>query len=266
MNENETVLKGGNLNEVIRIGETVRRPLKKWSPTIHRLLKHLEENSFNWAPNFHGIDENNREILSYIPGETAVDFPRLRPYMMTDEVLCDIANTLKRFHDVSTSFKTDINDEWMLSYPGSLPVEVICHNDFAPYNVVFSNGTVKGIIDFDTACPGPRIWDIAYTLYTFVPLGRYVYDQFCDELTDYDTKKHACNRKERIEIFFNTYGLNKPDDLIDQVVFRLKALCNTIDTKAKGGDKSFEKMICEGHLLHYQKEIEFIKTHGCEWI
>lgn len=266
VNENEMILAGGNVNEVIRIGETVRRPLKSWSPTIHKLLKHLEKNTFKWAPQFYGIDEKNREILSFIHGEAAVEFPRLKAYMMTDEVLIDIANILKSFHDISASFDRHIDDEWMLSYPGTLPIEVICHNDCAPYNVVFSGGKVSGIIDFDTACPGPRIWDIAYTLYTFVPLGRLVYDPACDVLTNYKSNKHGNNRKKRIAVFLNAYGMNRRNDLIDQIVFRLETLWNTLIIKANDGDEVFKKMIDEGHLVHYQDEIKFIKMHGHEWV
>ena len=48
---------------------------------------------------------------------------------------------------------------------------MICHNDVAPYNTVFVDGRPRALIDFDTAGPGPRVWDIAYAAYTFVPLG-----------------------------------------------------------------------------------------------
>ncbi|MDQ2086981.1 hypothetical protein RBH29_11135 [Herbivorax sp. ANBcel31] len=77
---NKVVLEAGNVNEVIRIVETVRRPLKSWSFTIHKLLKHLEENRFRRDPKFYGIDENDREILSFIPRETAVLFLELYCY------------------------------------------------------------------------------------------------------------------------------------------------------------------------------------------
>jgi Ser/Thr protein kinase RdoA (MazF antagonist) len=50
------------------------------------------------------------------------------------------------------------------------PAEVICHNDFAPYNCVFRDHKLVGVIDFDACAPGPRVWDIAYALYRFVPL------------------------------------------------------------------------------------------------
>lgn len=266
MSERESLLEGGNLSKVIRNGDTVRRSLKDWSPSIHKLLKYLEEKGFKEASVFYGIDESNREILSFIEGETAVDFPRLKPYMMKEEVFIDVACILRRFHDLSRNFKWDINDKWMLSYPGTLPLEVICHNDCAPYNVVFSNEKVSGIIDFDTACPGPRIWDIAYTLYTFVPLGRFVYDPDLDVLMDYETRLHAEGRRKRVEKFLKAYGFNQTDELIDQIVFRLQTLCNTLINKSNDGDEAFKKMVDEGHVQHYDKDIEFIKLHGHEWV
>ena len=55
-------------------------------------------------------------------------------------------------------------------WPAHEPVQVICHNDFAPYNLMFENGKLTGVIDLDLASPGPRVWDMAYTAYRFVPL------------------------------------------------------------------------------------------------
>ncbi|HEV2074489.1 MAG TPA: aminoglycoside phosphotransferase family protein, partial [Thermomicrobiales bacterium] len=48
--------------------------------------------------------------------------------------------------------------------------EVICHNDFAPYNMVFEQQRITGVIDFDMASPGPRLWDLAYLAYRLIPL------------------------------------------------------------------------------------------------
>jgi aminoglycoside phosphotransferase (APT) family kinase protein len=49
------------------------------------------------------------------------------------------------------------------------PIEVMCHGDFAPYNVTIVDGEAFGIIDFDTLHPGPKMWDIAYAVYRWVP-------------------------------------------------------------------------------------------------
>jgi hypothetical protein len=38
----DEVLQDDPHRRVIRIGDTVRRPLHPWSPTIHEILRHLE--------------------------------------------------------------------------------------------------------------------------------------------------------------------------------------------------------------------------------
>jgi hypothetical protein len=39
----EQKLEGGDLNVVVRVGDTVRRPTARWSPAVHALLRHFEE-------------------------------------------------------------------------------------------------------------------------------------------------------------------------------------------------------------------------------
>jgi hypothetical protein len=55
-------------------------------------------------------------------------------------------------------------------FPPREPVEVVCHGDLAPYNCVFDGDRLVGVIDFDTAHPGPRLWDVAGGAYRLVPL------------------------------------------------------------------------------------------------
>jgi aminoglycoside phosphotransferase (APT) family kinase protein len=64
-----------------------------------------------------------------------------------------------------------IADVWLNEYPDPERHEVICHNDFAPYNFVYSAGIPYAVIDFDLAGPGPRLKDLAYALYWMVPLS-----------------------------------------------------------------------------------------------
>jgi hypothetical protein len=47
-------LPGGTLTPVTRVGDTVRRPVGPWSPSVHVLLTHLTD--FAGAPRFLGID------------------------------------------------------------------------------------------------------------------------------------------------------------------------------------------------------------------
>lgn len=83
-----------------------------------------------------------------------------------DRILLDVGKRLRQLHDASTSFHADA--AW--NYAPMEPAEVILHRDFAPYNCIFQDERFVGLIDFDLCGPGPRIWDIAYTAYRFVPL------------------------------------------------------------------------------------------------
>lgn len=47
----------GTLSDVVRVGDTVRRPVGPWTPSVHALLEHLEAAGFDGAPRVFGIDE-----------------------------------------------------------------------------------------------------------------------------------------------------------------------------------------------------------------
>jgi hypothetical protein len=160
----EVLLHGGNMNTVVRAGDTVRRKAGPQTPTIHRLLSHVRARGVLWVPEPLGFDEQGREVLSFIPGEVPHDMPE---WVWSEPVLTGVARALCEWHDASASFDRT-NAVWEL--PARSPGEVVCHTDFAPYNCVFRDGKFAGAIDFDLCAPGPRIWDIAYTAYRFVPL------------------------------------------------------------------------------------------------
>lgn len=259
--EKEEILTGGNISTVYRLGDTVRRDLKPDSTKIHKLLMHLENKGFIYAPKFFGIDEKGREILSYIEGE-AGNYP-LKGYMWSDEVLKEIAQMLRLYHDSVSDFL--IEEDWKSIDNTPQPFEVLCHNDFAIYNIIFNRKRPVGIIDFDVAGPGPRLWDIAYTLYTCVPLSG-AYQSETGEEVIYNFLDHSMKIKQRVKLFFESYGKEFEEDFLEMVLLRLQGLCKTIERKAKEGDRNFQKMIDEGHLEHYQNDIKFIREHRKEWI
>jgi RimJ/RimL family protein N-acetyltransferase len=162
--DEEHVLGGGHVNRVTRVGDTVRRTAGPWTPTIHRLLAHARDKGLSWVPEPRGFDAMGREMLSFIPGDVPHEMPA---WVWSESVLCDVGRALRQWHDATVDF--DIRGAiWNLAPPE--PKEVVCHNDFAPYNCVFQDGRFAGAIDFDFCAPGPRIWDLAYTAYRFVPL------------------------------------------------------------------------------------------------
>lgn len=261
-NENEELLTGGNVSRVYRSGDSVRRELKPHSPRVHRLLKHLERKGFSYAPKFLGMDEKGREILSYIEGE-AGNYP-LKEYMWSKDALKEIAKMLRHYHDAVSDFP--ISSEWKPLDNTPDNQEVVCHNDFAIYNIIFNHEKPAGIIDFDLAAPGPRLWDIAYALYTCVPLSRHYHTE-AGEAVHYNPSFDASRIRQRVKLFFETYGMEEMvEDYVEMVLLRLEGLCQYMKRKAGEGDAAFQKMLDEGHYEHYQEDIAFIRQHGKEWI
>ncbi|MEG9295208.1 aminoglycoside phosphotransferase family protein [Mangrovibacillus sp. Mu-81] len=258
--ENEEQLTGGNVSSVYRSKDTVRRELKPESSKVHALLKHLKKKSYPYAPAFLGIDEKGREILSYIEGE-AGNYP-LKDYMWSDDVLKEIAKMLRLYHDAVSDFAID--EDWQPIDNTPLPYEVICHNDFPIYNIIFHHEKPVGIIDFDVAGPGPRVYDIAYTLYTCVPLSRLHLSETGEPVV-YKPENDAGRIKRRIQLFLDSYGMDFEEDVVDMVIRRLEGLCKTIKRKAGEGDTAFQKMIGEGHVEHYEKDIAFVREYGNTW-
>ncbi len=161
----EHALAGGFNGPVSRIGDTVRRSAGPWTPTVQSLLGHLRERGFTLAPQPLGYDAGGREVVSYLEGDVPL-YP-VPEWLWHDRVLVEVGRTLRRAHDATSDFRTD-NPVWRS--PTGQPAEVICHNDFAPYNLVFREQRLSGVIDWDFASPGPRAWDLAYAAYRFVPL------------------------------------------------------------------------------------------------
>jgi Ser/Thr protein kinase RdoA (MazF antagonist) len=140
---------------------------------------------------------------------------------------------------------------------------VICHNDVAPYNMVFVDERPRALIDFDTAGPGPRIWDLAYAAYTFVPLASFV-PRSDGSTVPYASSQHAGERARRLRLLAAAYGM-PTDDLLATVERRLDAVCQLLMARADAGDEAYRRLVAEGHLDHYRREVAFVRRHASEW-
>ncbi|WAJ25346.1 aminoglycoside phosphotransferase family protein [Lacrimispora xylanolytica] len=261
-----TELSGGNMSRVYKNEGAVYRDLKPQSNTIHRLLQHLENKGVSFTPRFLGLQDTTQEVLSFVEGNTLDDYPAAHDMEQKCLTVRLAAELLRQYHDATLDFKRLPDDIWFLQYDGPLKQEVICHNDFAPYNVTFQEHTPIGIIDFDTACPGPRIWDVAYAAYRFVPLGIEVYDPKNKEYRKYHKEKDANERRILLHEFLSAYGMDDTFELLRQVLLRLEALVALFDWECKKGNAAFLKMKEEGHQDFYRNEIIFIKESMADWI
>lgn len=262
----EETLRGGNMTSVLKKHGNIHRERHPWSPSTQRLLLHLEAAGFHQAPKYLGIDVNGREILTFMEGECKHLYPFTNDTQILRQIITDLAELIRKFHDASASFTTSGRDIWMLSYQGNLPREVICHNDIAPYNVTFINGRPIHLIDFDTCCPAPRIWDIVYALYRFVPFSKTIYDPEKAIFREYTTSKDADWRREIIPLFFHAYQMSCPENLFEIMAERLRALADYIRSEAQKKNPVFEKMVQEKHLDLYLSDIAFIEKNQSSWI
>lgn len=179
MSQVEVPLAGGRVTPgVVRVGDTVRRPINGDRSLVHGLLRYLEAREFDGVPRFLGIDEQGREVLSYLPGEVPTDLAHYG-----DGQLAAAAALLRRFHDATADFEATRR----------AGAEVICHNDWGGPNAVFRDQVPYGMIDFDTVAPGARLWDLGYSAFSWLDLGN----------TDYSGDEQV----RRLSVFAGAYGL-----------------------------------------------------------
>lgn len=148
----EVPLGGGRTSAgVVRIGDTVHRPVRPWTPAVHAVLRHLEEAGFDGAPRVLGFDDQGREILTFLEGEVAGEAP-WPEWVTSDAALISVAGWLRRLHDATADFVPPKDITWFAGQSWR-PGLVIGHHDAAPFNAVWREGAVVGFVDWDTAGP-----------------------------------------------------------------------------------------------------------------
>lgn len=216
----------------MRIGDTVRRPTGPWTPTIHALLRHLDD--FDGAPRVLGIDEQGREILEHLPGPMA--WPEMGE-LATDDGLSRAADLLRRYHEAVADFDVPVDAVWQ--FPDMAPDcepfiggerMIVCHNDCAAWNLVMGADR-WAFIDWDVAGPRPRIWDVAYAIRGMV-------------LVDPDS-----DLEHRIAVFADAYGLDVVERrrLPEVVVARIESSISLMRRRGEAGEEPWRSMWLGGH-------------------
>lgn len=228
----ELPLTGGNVTSgAVRVGDTVRRPAGPHSPDMRALLQHLETAGFSAAPRFLGIDEQGRDTLQWLDGDTA--FP---PDMWTDDkALVAAARLLRGFHDATAGSAL------------AAGAEVVCHNDFAPYNMVFRDGAPVAVIDFDLAAPGRRLWDLAYLAWWMAPLGSG------DDMAAAAQADLAAGCR-RLRLLARTYGLPADAALLDTVAQVLAHMGSRAAMVKSIGEAATRRLEAGGHLAFWRAQ------------
>lgn len=210
------------MTPVVRVGDTVRRPTGRWSPAVHSLLRHLEDVGFEGAPRVLGIDDQGREVLSYLPTEPTW------PY--SEGALVLSARLIRRLHDALTSFVPPPGAVWRFPASGRHrgPGRRIGHNDLGPSNTVFAGGRPYGFIDWDLAGPAGPFDDLALAAINFTPLRP---DRFCHGVGFTEPPDRAA----RLGLFCRAYGVQEPLALLDAIeAFQHESLREMREEGAQG--------------------------------
>lgn len=235
------------------IDSKIYKPAQACSRQVGRYLAFLRSKGLDNVPELLEFDRFGNEVLSYVDGETC-DYP-LSEAVKSEHTLISVAKLLRRYHDISEQYvKAEAFplNGWM--FPARHPIQVICHNDFAPYNICFNEIEAIGLIDFETAAPGPRVWDLAYALYRFAP-----FTHPCNK----DGFGTLADQARRAKIFCDIYGLNDSDrDHITNVMIeRLEALNEFLLYAANKGDLKYQACVSAGHHKLYKADIKYIKNN-----
>ncbi|SEC48217.1 Phosphotransferase enzyme family protein [Streptomyces sp. 3213] len=191
--DGEVPLHGGRVTPgVVRVGDTVRRPVTEASPFVARLLGHLERRGFAGAPRHLGVDAAGRDTFSYLPGQVPARFRR-----WTDVQVAAAGVLLRSLHDATRGFAP----------AGASPV--VCHHDPGPNNAVFRDGLPYAFIDFDTAAPGDPLEDVGYAAWTWCVSSRA-------------TAPPAWAQAAQVRILADAYGLEAcaRGELVDAMLDR----------------------------------------------
>ena len=244
-------LPGGNVAPVYRVGDTVRRSVGPWTPAVHALLRHLEREGFEGSPRVMGIDDEGREIVSFIEGSVPYA-PDIPDEIWLDDALVAVAQRVRLYHDAVASFEPPADALWRFCPGAPVRGDVVCHNDLGPWNTVYRDGLPAAFIDWDFAAPAPRLWDVAYAAWRFVPL---YYNGIPGRGGEPDVPEFA----RRLRLFCDAYGLADRGALLDTVAHRQHVMHDTVRIWGQAGVPGFAEMWASGHADAPLKDAEFLR-------
>jgi hypothetical protein len=232
----EVTLPGGFSTGAVLIGDVVHKPASPWTPSVHALLRHLEDARFDGAPRALGIDDQGREMLTYLTGDTVGIQSPWPEWASADSTLVQVGRWLRRLHDATASFGPPADERWFID--GAVQPELIVgHQDAAPYNAVMDGDRLVGFCDWDIASPSSREYDLALSALWWVP--------FCPRsaaerlgFRDFDGRSH------RLHLLLDAYGYDADRQEFGAVIVqRARKQAAAIRQMADGGDPGATRLL-----------------------
>jgi Ser/Thr protein kinase RdoA (MazF antagonist) len=207
---------GDPRREIVRIGDTIRRPRSDRWRFVHDVLRHLEATGFAGAPRVAEVSGDGTETLWFIPGCV----PAVNDWsFFSDAQLAAVARLLREMHDA------------LAGTPLAARAETVCHNDLKPSNTIFDHGRPVAFIDFDHASPGMRLPEVAEAAWFFLGLGRL---PICPE-----------EQARRLKIFADAYRCANAHGLLRALISRQLAVLQWEAAQATQEQRSLRRVLLD---------------------
>jgi hypothetical protein len=221
---------------------------------VQALLSYLRHAGFTAAPEPLGFDDQGRAVLKFVDGEVRAGWPDPMPQWMYEDplTLTAAAQLLRRYHDSAISFVAAPDAQWRTVAP--VTHEVICHFDWAPYNALFNGHEPIVMLDWDSAGPGSRVWDVAAAAGQWVPLS----------MPGGVSSKPVLPLAEqgaRLATFCDAYGGVTATEAIDALIEQLPFHADLIQRLADAGDPGSSKLVGWNVPAQIRSGVELLRRH-----
>ncbi len=247
----EVPLTGGVINTVTRRGNVVYRTGGPWVPAVHAVLDHLARRGFTFAPTALGVDEQGREMIGFLPGESMMR--PWRPVMFTDDALIQAAAMLNEFHAATIGLVLPPDTIWRGGAAEKPLGQVIRHGDLGPWNTLWQGDALTGLIDWDFAEPGLAITDLAQLALYFVPLRGDDHWRECGFSKQPDFA-------HRLAVICDTYGSFTPDEVALEVGRLQESAMGEIAERAAEGRYPWTMFRDNGEIEKTRLEVEWLQA------
>jgi Ser/Thr protein kinase RdoA (MazF antagonist) len=240
----EEKLVGGNVTpDIVRVGNTVRRPAGAWTASVHAFLTHLADVGYEHSPRSYGLDEKGRHVLEYVDGEPGA-FEIAAPAADCTAV----GRMIRDLHDAAESFRPPVDAIWnvVIPPPGA---DLVVHHDLAPWNTAWDSRARQGkFFDFDNAGPGTRIWDLAYAAHGFA------------RLSPASTPEQAA---AKLAALADGYRLDDAGrgELIDTIHARILSMFELLRHGGEVGNEPWGRLWVKGEGVVWKANADFFATH-----
>lgn len=207
--QSEERLAGGLVADAVRVGDTVRRAQPESADFVADLLRFFEHIGWPGAPRYRGVDDQDRQILTYVDGHAAWDLVQ-PPGVHARASLRRVAVLVRQFHDLTAG-------SWLADGH-----EVVCHRDLAPTNTVYRD-TGAGLrpvafLDWDEAAPGERLDDLAQVCWRYADLGPH---------------RTPASAAQLLRIVADGYALADRGTLVDALLDYQRGVRETLEAEAE---------------------------------